>query len=75
MNLVCMLQIYKDKINKETNNNDLRHMQNPGTPEDHRSIASHFNIINKRVKRSPNKGKLDFDKQTQVMNNHYKKKL
>ena len=37
-------------------------MQDPGTPEDHRSIASYFNIINKRVKRSPNKGKLDFDK-------------
>ena len=42
------LQQDKAKLKKETNDDTFRHMNNPGTPQGHRSMISHFNVITKR---------------------------
>ena len=40
-----MTKTHKAKLKKETNDDNLTHIQNPGNPEGHRSMASHFNVI------------------------------
>ena len=46
MGIGSRMQSHKAKLKKETNNDTLTPLQNPVTPEDHRSMASHFNVIN-----------------------------
>ena len=64
------VQSHKDKIKKETDNDNFRHLKNPGTPEGHRSMISHFNVIKKCGQKVSNKC---YDKQTDSVKNPYKK--
>ena len=41
------LHLHKDKVRKETSVGTFRSIQKPRTTEDHSSMTSHFNIINK----------------------------
>ena len=50
-------------------------MQNTRASEDHKSMESHFNIINKFDQRTRNQGNIDSDKQTQVIKNPHKNKI
>ena len=47
---------------------------NTGTPEGHRSMKLHFNIIKKCGPKVYKQGYLDYYKQTGSVNNPYKKK-
>ena len=75
MGLGAMFHTHKEKIKKETNDDTFRRIQNLGTPEGHRSMASHFNVINKCSQKVSKKFDVDYDKQTESVNNPYKKKL
>ena len=68
------VQSHKDKLNKETNDDTFRCIQNPGTPEGHRSMISHFNVIKKFGQKVSKKCDGDYDEQTESVNNPYKKK-
>ena len=50
-------------------------MQKPGTPEDHKNMTSHFNVIKKRDQRTRSKGNIYIDKHTQGIKDPYKTKL
>ena len=64
MGLVARVQTYKDKLKKEPNNVNLRHMQKTWTPQGHRSIKSHLCVIKKHGKKESNKVNVDTDKHT-----------
>ena len=55
MGIGSRLQSHKAKLNKETNDDTFRRIQNPGTPKCHRSVISHSNVIKNVVKRYPRK--------------------
>ena len=63
------LQSHKAKLNKETNDDTFRCLQNPGTPEGHGSTTPHSNFINKFGQKVYNQGDVDYDKQTYSFNN------
>ena len=64
----------KSKLKKETNDDTLRRIQKLVTPEVHRPMASHFNVINKCDQKVSKQGDEDYDKQIDSVNNPYKKK-
>ena len=68
------MQTHKAKLKKETNNDNFRLIQKPGTPEGHRSMTSHLNVINKCGQRVYIQGDEDYDKHIGSVNNPYKKK-
>ena len=49
--LVDRVNKHKAKPKKETNDDTLTRIHNPGTPKCHSSIKSHFNVIKKRGKK------------------------
>ena len=67
------LQPHKAKLKKETNNNTFRCLKNPGIPEGHRSMTSHFNVINKCGKKLSKQVDVDYDKRKDSFKNPYKK--
>ena len=75
MGLGARVHEHKAKPKKDTNDYTFRYMQNPVTPEEHKSMTSHFGVIKKFDQRTQNQGNIDSDKQTQVIKNSYKKKL
>ena len=48
----------KGKLNKDTNDDNFRPMQNPETPEKHNYMTSHFDVIKKHDQRKCNKGNI-----------------
>ena len=68
-----MVQSHKDKLNKKTNDHNWRRLHKPGTPEGHRSMISHFNVINKCGQKVFNKGGVDYEKHIDSVNNTYMK--
>ena len=62
MGLVDKVKTHEDKLKKESNNDNFRSMHNPGTHQGHRSMTSHFNVINKCGPNVSNQGNLDSDK-------------
>ena len=58
------VQSHKAKLKKKTKNDIFGHIQNPGTPEGHRSMTSHFNVIKKFGQKVSKQGDVDYDKQT-----------
>ena len=75
MGVGARVQLNKDKLKKEINNNTFRSLQKPVTPEVHRSMTSHFNVIKKCSQKVSNKGDVDYDKHTDSFKNPYKEKL
>ena len=69
-----MTKTHKAKLKKETNDDNLTHIQNPGNPEGHRSMASHFNVIKKCGQKVSKQGDVDCDKHTDSAKNPYKNK-
>ena len=65
---------HKSKLKKETKDDTFRRLQKPGTHEGHRSMTSHFNVINKCGQKVSKQGDVDYDKHTYIVNNPYKKK-
>ena len=63
---------HKAKLKKYTNYDTSRRIQKPGTPKGHRSMTSHFNVINKCGQKVSNKGDLDYDKHADSFKNPYK---
>ena len=55
---------HKAKINKDTNYDTFRPMQNLGTPAYHKSTASNFDVTKKCYEKTYNQGKIYSDKQT-----------
>ena len=51
MGLVSRVHNHKAKINKDINNDTFGPMQNPGTPEHHKSMKSHFYVITKNYQK------------------------
>ena len=74
MGIGSRAQSHENKLKKETKYDTFRHHQNPGTPEGHRSMTSHFNFIKKFGHKVSKKGDVDYDKQTDSIKNPYKKK-
>ena len=54
------VQSHKAKLKKETNNDTLRNIQNPGTPEGHRLMKSHLTVINKCGHKASKQGGIDY---------------
>ena len=75
MGIVARLQSYKAKLKKETNDDTSSSLQNPGTPEGHMPITSHFNVINKCGQKVSKKGDVGYEKRTDSVKNLCKKKL
>ena len=75
MGLGASLHNHKAKIKKDTNNNTFGHMQKPGTLQYHKSITSHFDVINRRDQRARKQRNIDSDKQTLGIKNPHKNKL
>ena len=73
MGIGAKFQSHKSKLNKETNDDTLNHIKNPGTPEGHRSMASNFNVIKKFGQKVSKKGYVYYDKHTDSDKNPYKK--
>ena len=67
------LQAHESKINKESNDYTLRHVQKSGNLEGHRSMTSHFNVINKCGQKVSKKVDVDYDKQIDSFKNPYNK--
>ena len=65
----------KAKIKKDTKNDNYGPIRKPRTPENHKSMISHYDVIRKRDQRTGNKGNIYSDNQTQGIKNPYKKKL
>ena len=57
-----MVQSHKAKLKNKTIYDTFRCPQNPGTPEGHRSITSHFNVKNEFGEKVSKKGDVDNDK-------------
>ena len=55
MGVGARVQLNKDKLKKEINNNTFRGLQKPVTPEGQRSMTSHFNVIKNVVISYPGK--------------------
>ena len=62
MGLEYRVQIHKSKLKNETNDDTFRRIQNPGTPQGHMSITSHFNVIKKLGQNKSNQCSVDSDK-------------
>ena len=69
MDIGARVQWHKSKLKTETNDDNLRNIQKLGTPENHRSMTSHFNIIKKCVQKISKKGDVYYDKQTDSAKN------
>ena len=65
-----MGQTHKDKLKKKINDDNFRRMQNPGNPQGHRSMTSHFNIIKKRGDKEYNQGNVDDENRQMVSITH-----
>ena len=63
----------KAKHNKETNDDTSRRTQKPVTPEGHRPMTSHFNIIKKCGHKLSKQDYLYYDKHIDSVKNPYKK--
>ena len=74
MGFGARVQSHKAKLKKETNNDTLRNIQNPGTPEGHRLMKSHLTVIKKCGQKVSNKGNVYDEKQIDIVKNPYKKK-
>ena len=70
MGLGAMGQTHKDKLKKKINDDNFRRMQNPGNPQGHRSMTSHFNIIKKRGNKEYNQGNVDDQNRQMVSRTH-----
>ena len=66
---------HKAKLKSDINDDTFRTMQKPVTPENHKFMTSHFDVIKKHDQRTRKKGNIDYDKQAQGMKYTYKKKL
>ena len=73
MGVGARVQSHKEKLNKETNDDNFGHIQKPRTTEGHRSVTSHFNIIKKHGQKVSNRDNLDYYKQTYSAKKLYKK--
>ena len=71
MGLGARVHNHKDKLKKDTNNDTLRSMQNPGTSEENNSMTSHFDVTNTYGKRKHKQGNIDSDRQTQEIKKPY----
>ena len=65
MGLQDRVHNHKAKPKKDNINNTFRPMMKPGTPEDHKSMTSHFDVIKKRYQSTRKQGKIDSYKYTQ----------
>ena len=74
MGIGAGVQSHKAKHKKETNDYTLRRLQKLGTPECHRPMISHLNIIKKCGHKVSNKGGVYYYKQIDSVNIPYKKK-
>ena len=75
MGFGARVQSHKAKLKKETNNDTLRNIQNPGTTEGHRLMKSHFTVIKKCGHKASKQGGIDYLKQTNSVKKTYKKKM
>ena len=69
------VQSHKSKLQKETNDDTFGRLQNPGTPKCHSSRTSHFYVTKRCGQKVSNQGGVDYEKQTETVNNSYKKNL
>ena len=69
MCLIDRVHTHKAKLKKDTNDDTFRHKHNPGTPEGHRPITSHFNIINKFVQKLSKQVNVDSDNHSDGVKN------
>ena len=74
MGIGVRVQSHKAKPKKGNGDNTCRRLQNPGIPEFHSSITSHFNVIKKFGQKVSKEGNVDYDKHTDSGKNPYKKK-
>ena len=69
MGLISRVKSHKAKLKKYTNYDTSRRIQKPGTPKGHRSMTSHFNVINKCGQKVSNQSDVDDYKQTDSFKN------
>ena len=74
MHVRAKVQSHKDKLKKETNNDNLNRIHKPRTPEVNRPMISHFNSMNKCGRKVSNQGDVDYYKQTDSVKNQNNKK-
>ena len=74
MGIEARVQSHKAKLEKETNGGIFKRLQKPLTPEGHRSMTSHFNVIKKCSQKVSKKYDVDNDKQIYSVKKPYKKK-
>ena len=66
---------HKSELKKDTNQDNFENLNNPVTPENHKSMTSQLNVIKKRDQMTPNQVNIDSEKQTKRIKTMYNKKL
>ena len=62
MGLGSRIHNHKVKLNKDTKDDTFGPIQNLGTPEDHKSMKSHFYVITKNYQRPRKQGSIGSEK-------------
>ena len=73
MGVGSRVESHKSKLKKETSDDTFRRLQTPGTPEGHRPMKSHFNVIKKCRQKVSKQGDVDYDKHTDSVKKPYNK--
>ena len=64
MRVGARVQSQKSKLKKETKDDTFMILQKSVTPEVHRSLTPHFNVINKYGQKVPKHGAVDYEQHT-----------